>query len=232
MKNKISIIFLIISILTLIVGTLLTIFSMPNKVPILFDINENIELLSSKWITIIAYLVPICLTFAFFISKKENIKFLIKVLFITSIFEIIIFAIYYSFGSNFEIGQKSEIYQSISIFMPLSAIIIVYSIKIKNIPYLTRPSLYFKKVRETDFIWIQTHFYASNVYSLMGVLLFLTSIIFTFTGGTIAEVFIFAFAILLCTFLNLRYASLMYKKYIDMKKKRDNLDKIKLKSEK
>ncbi len=222
-KNKILL--LMLGLLSFVIYLTLLILVVPNKVPILFDASEKILATSSKWILIIFTILP--LTFATLIvvlSKKRNLCFLFKLLFVLSLYENILFMVYFSLASSLAVGALCEIPISIIIFLPLSVIFLLMSIKLKNAPYLGRFGINFKSTRETEFIWKQTHLFARDVYFLMSFALIITSIVFSFFRLCLIELGLFIFAITTCTLVIYFHSRSLYKKYMEMKNRRDSLE--------
>lgn len=228
MKLKNKIILLTLGIVSFAVYLTLLILKVPNEVPFLYDINEKIAVVITKWILISPAILPLIFAgFASIFSKKPKLKFGFIIAFVFVLFENVIFLTYFILAKSLEIGVVCEIPLSIALFIPLAFILMLLSIKLKNAPYLSRPAIRFKCTKETEFIWTQTHIFARDVYFLMSFVLFIVSIIFSFFRLYLIELGIFVFAILLCTLIVYLYSKSLYKKYIEMKTRKENLEKSK-----
>ena len=223
MKLKNLITLIIIAMINLVGGILLTVFVLPNNIPFLFDHSEKIVNFCPKWIMLIPCILPTIFVVLSLATKNNKVKFFMNMLFILAFYENFLFFTYYSLGTNLNVGQLSEIPISVSIFMPISVIMIVCSIKLKNQPYLSKPAINFKVTRETEFIWKQTHYYAKDVYLITGLILFFISVIFSFVRFPIIEFILFVIAIFVSTLLIYLNSKSLYNKYIEMKTKQDNL---------
>lgn len=221
--NK-KIIFIILAIINFLACTLSVIFLLPENIPFLLNLREIIVFQISKWIMLISAILPtIFITIALLVKSKKT-QFLLKTLFIWSIFDNILYFCYFTLGTRLSVGELSEIPISISIFMPISVILMIFSIKLKSRPYLSKPSIYFKVTRETEFIWKQTHFYARDTYFFTSFVLFIVSIVFSFIRFPLIELLIYVLLLTISTILIYFYSRSIYKKYMEMKTKKDRLD--------
>lgn len=228
MKLKNKLFLTILAVISFAIYLCLLILVVPNKIPLLFDFDETVTAISTKWILIIPALFPIIFSMLSIIfCKRKKLKFCFLTLFTLSLYENVIFLTYYCLASSLSIGSKCEIPLSIAIFLPISIIMLILSLKLKNAPYLSFPAIRFKSTRETEFIWKQTHIFARDVYFLMSFVLFLVSVIFSFFKLCLIELAIFAFAIIVCTIVIYCYSNSLYKKYIEMKTRRDGLQNAK-----
>lgn len=225
-KNNIFI--LIIGIINLALCFCLTYFFVPSQIPIFVNFNEKITTLCSKWVLAINMILPMAVAILIITLKnKSNSHFALKSLFVFLLYENMLAFCYFCIQKSFSIGELSQIPLALSFFIPLSCAIILYSLKLKHLPYKSKLGLRTKHSTKTEFIWKQTHFLASEIYFGTGVFLFLISIIFIFVRLPWIELII-AVAILTCsTLLALNQARVMYKKYTTMEKNKERLDKQK-----
>lgn len=224
-KNKILIIFL--AILNLILTSYLLVFIIPNKVPFLVDTNEKIVSFISKWFLLAFCFLPVIFALLAMLLKNKKCSFLFLILFVLSIYENFLYFSYFSLEKSIVVGNLSAIPISISIFMPTSVIIVILAIKLKNAPFLSKPALNFKTAKTTEFIWKQTHFYARDLYFFMGIIMFFVSIIFAIFRYPLIEFAIFVLLIIAFTLKIYFYSKSIYKKYAEMKAKKEKLDKEK-----
>ena len=216
--NKKEIITLIsLGIVNFFACLLLTIFALPNQIPVSYDIYEKVTSLSTKWIMILSSIIPLFFIFGFIFIKNNKVKYTCKILFYLAIYENVLFFIYFSVSNNIYVGAPCEIPLSGVIFMPIAVIITILSPKLKNAPYLSKPAFNFKSTRATEFIWKQTHFFAQKLYFGMGVLLYLISAVFLFIPFCIIETLIFFVIILVFTIIIYNYSYSLFDKYVDLK---------------
>ena len=227
MKKSHKILITILGILNLIITSLLLIFVIPSKVPVLFDRHEQVSLMATKWIFTVLCILPLIFSTFSICLKNKKVSFLFLILFVLSIFENFLNFSYFSVEKSISIGDLSAIPISISIFMPMSVIISVLAIKLKNAPYLSKPALHFKPTKATEFIWKQTHFYARDLYFFMGIIMFFVSIVFAIFRFPLIELLIFVILIFAFTLKIYLYSKSIYKKYIEMKSKKEKMDKEK-----
>ena len=224
-KNKILIIFL--AILNLILTSYLLVFIIPNEVPFLVDTNEKFVSFISKWFLLAFCFLPVIFALLAMLLKNKKCSFLFLILFVLSIYENFLYFSYFSLEKSIVVGNLSAIPISISIFMPTSVIIVILAIKLKNAPFLSKPALNFKTAKTTEFIWKQTHFYARDLYFFMGIIMFFISIIFAIFRYPLIEFAIFVLLIIAFTLKIYFYSKSIYKKYAEMKAKKEKLDKEK-----
>lgn len=220
-KNRI--IPIIIAIFNTILCTLLLIFCIPNVVPLLAGINDEVILLGSKWWLLLGIVFPIILMILL-LKTKNNYSRLIFA-------ELIIFITYanmlgYAFfidASNFSLGMRSEVPLSVVVFIPISLACFVYGAMLKHLPYKSKIGLRSKRTQTTEFIWIQSHLSASYYYRLTGTILFITAIIFTFLHLPLIELIVFVIALIIPRIMVEFVAKKMANKYQDMKAKHEHL---------
>lgn len=229
MTKKNKIIFAFLGILNFIFTLFLTIFVLPEKVPFLVNTNEIIISQITKWIMLLSCFVPSILAIIILINKDKKVQFFLKIALILAIFENVLFFSYFCLSKNLNINNLHEIPISVSIFMPISVIIVVCSTKLKNCPYLSKPAINFKPTRETEFIWKQTQIFARDAYFLTGIMLFFISIIFCFLRYCLIEFLLFVIAIIISTIVVYKYTKSIFNKYKDMKKRQDAMKNRKVK---
>ena len=227
-KNKI--IPIVIAFLNLIICLSLLIFLIPNKIPLMSGLRDEIIVIGSKWWLLIGIILPlIFMTFALLV--KEN--------FINLIFtELIIFVTYnnmlgYSYfctESPFTLGIISQIPASLSLFLPIALATFIYGASVKNITYKNVFGVKSKRTTTTEFIWQQSHLTASYYYRLSGFILFIVSIIFIFIHYPLIELIIFIIGLVIPRIVVEVGANKMTKKYLDMKKKQEHLEQKKNKT--
>ncbi len=219
--NKKQILSLILGLTNLVVGTLLTIFVVPNQIPILFDFNEKIVYLTTKWILLILCIVPMILSIIVCSSKKHR-TFILRAIISLLTYENMLVFIYLCLEKNLNVGDPCSISMSLFFFFPLAVIMLISGTKVKNEPYKSKFGIRMKYSLETDFLWKQTQYYARDVLFFVGFALTIISIIFSFFKISYIEIPIFTLAIAFCIFRIRWYAKSMYKKYIEMKERQEN----------
>ena len=225
MSKKNTILSLCFGTIICLLGLLLWIFCVPNILPLLFDINENVFLLGSKWWLMILTILPIVFCLVMCFAKNKNAQFVFKLLFIFSVYEIFIVLISTIVGTIPNIGETPEISLTCYLFLPLSVLMTIFGLKLKHLPYKSKIGIRFKCTRETEFIWTQTHFYAQKVFFFAGILLFLVSVVFSFFHLSIIVFAIFVVTIIVCEVIVYCYSHSIYKKYLSLKTKHDMLQK-------
>ena len=220
-KNKI--IPIIIACFNTLICSLLLIFCIPNEIPLLAGIHDEIILLGSKWWLLLGIILP--LVFMIFLLKTKNNY--------TRLFfaEFIIFITYanmlgYAFfidSTSFSLGMRSEAPLSIVIFVPISLACFVYGSMLKHLPYKSKIGLRSKRTITTEFIWIHSHLSGSYYYRIAGLILFVIAIIFTFLHLPLIELIIFVVALIIPRILVEFVAKKMVNKYQDMKAKHEHL---------
>ncbi len=222
--NKNKAITLTFGIICTLACLLLLIFCVPESIPLAVDINEKIAICGSKYFLIILIILPLAFSILAVTLKSNQLTFIFKMLLVTFIYENVLVFIYLLTGTSFEIGGILEIPLSCFIFLPLSAIIMVSGIKLKNQPFDSKFGIRFKCTRETEFIWKQTHFFAKNVFFAGGFILFLISAIFSFFHLAYILLILFIILILVLYFVVYGYSRSMCNKYKSMKAKKDKID--------
>lgn len=213
---------LVLGIINLIVGTLLTVFVVPNQIPVLFDINEKIVALSSKWLLLFMCITPFILSLVACIISKKYRTFILRALVALFTYENMLIFIYFCLEKNLNIGSPCTISMSLFIFLPLALVMMIAGSKIKFEPYKSKFGLKMKYTLETEFLWKQTHYYARDVLFFVGFALFIISIVFAFFRVSYIEIPIFVIAIIFCILRIRWYAKSMHSKYIEMKTRQEN----------
>lgn len=220
-KNK------IISIIITSANTLLCLLMLflyvPNTIPLMAGIHDEIILLGSKWWLIIGIVLPLILMIIM-LKLKDNYPRLI-------VTELLIFIVYanmlgYSFfidSSSFSLGMRSEVPLSVVLFVPIALACFVYGAILKHLPYKNKLGIRSKRTTTTEFIWIQTHLSASIYYRVTGLILFVIAIIFIFLHIPLIELIIFIIALLVPRIMTECIAKKMSTKYQDLKTKHEHL---------
>lgn len=223
MSKKQKIIFFSFVFILSLAFLLLTIFLVPNTIPLLFDISEKIVITGSKYFLLIIIILLMTFAILCITLKNDSAIFIVKLLYLVSNYELMIIFIYLLTGTNFEVGQTPDISLTFFTFLPLSIIIMAFGAKLKTAPYNSKLGIQFKCTKETEFIWKQTHFFASRVYLVLGLILLIISAIFAFFNLSIIVFAIFAVALLICNIIIYNYSHSIYKKYASMKEKHDKI---------
>ncbi len=225
MKLKNKIIFISLGIINFAVYLSLLITMIPNQIPILFNFNEEVSLLTTKWVLILSVIIPLLLAIAICLTNKmPKLSFFLKILFVFCLYENCLSRTHLCLTDIIVVGMPCELPISLITFLPLAFIMMVLSIKLKNVPYLSRPAINFKCTRETEFIWKQTHFFARDVYFFTSFLLIIVSIVFSFFKLSIYELGIFVFALIISTIIVYIHSKSIYKTYKEMKDRQDKLN--------
>lgn len=224
-KNREKYTLSIFGISNLILCTLLTIFVLDTNVPVLFNLNEQIAVMGSKWIMLLAGIIPCIFVIFAYVLKSKPVRLLFKFLFAVSIFETMIWFIYFGLSEQLYVGATSEISFAIAFFFPASFAFMAYGLNLKNPEYKSKTGINFKNVETTEFIWIQSHLFARYIFFFTGFILFLISLVFAFFHMSYILIPIFVIAIVVCYIIVWNYAESMKKKYEDMKTRKDNLEK-------
>ena len=226
--KKNNVLLLILSFLNFAICFCLLVLCVPNKVPFAIDLNEKIIAIGSKWILILNTILPIVLAFLVLaFNKFPKIKFVLQAIFILTLYENMLTFSYFSIEKTYNIGELSQIPMAVSLFMPLSVLLSVLAIKLKTVPYNNVFGIKTKYSTKTEFIWKQTHIYASQIFFANGVLLFLISIIFVFVRLPYIPLIITIFGLVTCFFITNRQSKDMYNKYIEMEKNKNKYAKKK-----
>lgn len=223
--KKNSIFIIVLTLLCLSCGTLAIIFCMPDKIPMHISYQETIDLLCSKWLMFINLFIITLLAVLSISLKKDYIKNLFSALFVSAFFDNTLIFAYYSLESSFEIGSAYKIPLSILIFLPLSFLIIVWAGQLKHLPFKSKFGIKNKLSCETEFLWAQTQIAARDKFVAIGLILMLISVIFALFKLILIETIIFILAIILAYILVIKDSAAAYKKYMDMKNRKDNLQK-------
>ena len=219
-KNKIIITILagLLSIATL----LLTIFCMPNQIPLCVGITEKIILVGPKWILIANAIFPISLAIAIALKKKPSciLQFLLTLCF----YENFLILSYFCLNKDFSLKTVSQIPLAVSVFIPIACGMIYWSQKIKNAPYKSFWGIKNKYTVETDFIWKQIQIYSKDFILGCGVIQFLISIVFVFVRQPLIALGLFIISFIITYLLITKEAKSMYKKYASMKARKDKME--------
>lgn len=223
-KQKLNFKFLMVIALNFFVCFFLTIFALPDNIPVIIDFNQTISKLGSKWIMFLCAIIPTIVGAVILAIKNKDAKFWLTVLFGFFIYQNLLSFIYLSLSNKLAIGNMIEIPFSIFIFLPLFVILLIYGAKIKRAPYKSCWSINFKSMQKTEFIWIQSHMQASRIIMFESLFLFICSIVFAFIKYWWIMLILFALLTIISLILIDVYAKSLVKKYEDMEKRKAKID--------
>lgn len=222
-RNKI--IPIVVASLNLVLCLSLLIFLVPNKVPLLSGIRDEIIIIGSKWWLISGLVLPIVFACLACLSKNKLTQLLFSELTIFVTYNNMLGYSYFCTESPFIIGELTSVPASLSIFLPIALATFLFGASIKNISYKNKFGICSKRTTTTEFIWKQSHITASYHYRLAGFLLFIVSIVFVFIHYPLIELAIFVIGLIIPRIVVEVGAKKMSVKYADMKKKYDHVQK-------
>jgi hypothetical protein len=149
---------------------------------------------------------------------------LFKALFYLALYENMLLFIYFSLSKNIQVQEFIEIPLSTFIFIPLSFFIMLYGLKIKNVPYKSAYGIRFKSTQETQFIWTQSHIFARDAIFGLGFVLFICSVVLSFFHYWYITFAIFIIATILTYVIIWNYSRSIQKKYLEMKSRQEQLN--------
>ena len=222
-RNKI--IPIVVASLNLVLCLSLLIFLVPNKVPLLSGIRDEIIVIGSKWWLVSGIVLPIVFACLAVFSKNKLTQLLFLELTIFVVYNNMLGYSYFCTESPFALGELTSVPASLSIFLPIALATFLFGASIKNISYKNKFGIYSKQTTTTEFIWKQSHITASYHYRLAGFLLFIVSIVFVFIHYPLIELAIFVIGLIIPRIVVEVGAKKMSVKYADMKKKYDHVQK-------
>ena len=220
-RNKI--IPIVIASLNLVLCLSLLIFLVPNKVPLLSGIRDEIVVIGSKWWLISGIVLPMVVIPIVILTKNDLTRLLFSELIIFVTYNNMLGFSYFCTESPFVIGEITKVPASLSVFLPISLATFLYGASIKNLSYKNKFGICSKQTETTEFIWKQSHITASYHYRLAGFLLFIVSLVFIFIHFPLIELAIFVIGLLVPRIVVEVGAKKMSVKYADMKKKYDHV---------
>lgn len=220
-RNKI--IPIVVASLNLVVCLSLLIFLVPNKVPLISGIRDEIIVIGSKWWLVSGLILPIIFMIFVILSKDKLTQLLFAELIIFVTYNNMLGYSYFCTEAPFAIGEITSVPASLSLFLPVALATFIYGASIKNISYKNKFGICSKRTKTTEFIWKQSHITASYHYRLAGFLLFIVSLVFVFIHYPLIELAIFIIGLLTPRIVVEVGAKKMAAKYADMKKKYDHV---------
>lgn len=216
--NKNNIFTLSLGIVNLAITLCLTIFCVPNSVPLIANFDEEIIVLCSKWLLVLNISLPLIFaTLSIIFSKRKNISFLLKLLLGIMLYENMLVFAYFSVENSFSVGDTSQIPYALSILMPIAIFGVIWSQKMKRLPYKCRFGMRNKYSLETEFLWKQIHLLASDTYFKSFLVAFVLMIPFVFIKfayiGLVVILIIFAVS----TAYILKESKKLHNKYLELK---------------
>lgn len=208
-----------------IICIILLFLCIPNEIPMHINLQENIDSLFSKWFLLISISLMILFATLSIIAKAKHTKHLSNAITINFIFLNLLIFLYYSLEKEFVIGLPYKIPLSVITFMPLSFLLIVWANVLKNIPYKSTFGIKNKYTIETEFLWTQIHFSAKDKFLIASFINFLLSIIFIFFKNIIIQLILFLLIFIIAHMLLQKESKSMYKKYLEMKARKENMKK-------
>lgn len=220
-RNKI--IPIVIATLNLVICLSLLIFLVPNNIPLLSGIRDEIIVIGSKWWLISGIVLPLIFMVFAILTKNDLTRLLFTELIIFVTYNNMLGFSYFCTEAPFAIGDLTKIPASLSVFLPVSLATFIYGASIKNLSYKNKFGICSKQTKTTEFIWKQSHITASYHYRLAGFLLFIVSLVFIFIHFPLIELTIFIIGLLVPRIVVEVGAKKMSVKYADMKKKYDHV---------
>ncbi len=216
--NKNNIFALIVGIINTILTLCLTIFCVPNNIPLIANFNEKIILLCSKWLLVINIALPLIFAvLSIIFSKRKNLSFLFKLLLGIMLYENMLVYAYLSIENNFSIDDASQIPYALSILMPITIFGVIWSQKIKRMPYKCRLGIRNKFSLETEFLWKQIHLLASDTYFKSFLVSFVATIPFAFIKFAYIGLAIIFVIFIISTAYVLKESKKLHNKYLELK---------------
>ena len=224
-KNNLKITILALVNLGVCLSLLLTI--VPAKVPFFTDLDGNILVLGSKYFLLIGIILPLIFAALFVFINNSAVKHIMAELIILFVYENMLGFSYFCTEPNFVLGSKTAISSSLSVFLPIALLVFFYGVKLKTMPYKHKLGVYSKHTTTTEFIWKQSHFSASTSHMLVGLLMFIVSIIFALFNLTVVEIIIFVVLFILARIYTISQGKFMSKKYNEMNDRKLQQEKLK-----
>ena len=224
--KKNNLILITLSFINFVLVFLLTFFLVPAQIPYFVDFNEKIILIGTKWILFASAIVPLVLAFIslMFAGNKKAI-FAINIIFTLFLYENMLKMSYFCTEKSFTIGALSLIPLAVSIFMPLATVILVVAQKIKFVPYKSPFGFCSKYSCKTEFLWKQTHIFATKAVSVFSIFMFLISIIFSFVRLAYIELIIFVLGAIACYVSIILFSKSVYNKFMEMENRKLKMQK-------
>lgn len=205
---------------------ILTLLVIPEQIPYFVDINEKIILLGSKWILFASATAPIIIAFLSLIfSDNKTAVFCLNELFTLCLYENMLKMFYFCTEKSFALNSLSLIPIAVSVFMPISVLMLIAGQKMKYLKYKSVLGFRSKYSNKTEFLWKQTHIFASKVVSIFAILLFFVSIIFSFVRLLFVEIILFFVGIIICIIIVTLFSKSIYNKYMEMENRKNKLSK-------
>lgn len=225
MDKKFDIKVTILMFFNLIIGLILIIFKSPDKIPLFFDFNEKIAVLGSKWFLLACVIIPLILgIFINLTLEKPNLNFFLKMLFYVCIYENMLILIYVSATDTFIKGIISEIPMSLVYLLPISACMMLGALKLKHLPFKSISPFKNKLTCESEFIWKQTHIFASKFMFGIGFVMVVATMILAIFRLLLINLIAIIISIIIIYIFVIRESWLMNKKRAEMQAKKDKLD--------
>ncbi len=222
-KNRIFMAVLTIS--TQMLCLALLIFCKFSQIPTLISQNGLILAMGSKWLLAIS--IGLCITFLVLslTLKNKTLKTIFCSLCLILVFENLLLTAYFSIEKTFALNELFKIPSSILIFLPISALCLIFANILKTLPYKSCFGIKNKYSLETEFLWTQVQIIAKDKFLLCGIILTLVSLIFCFFNLFFVELALFAAIICITHLIIRKEAKAIFIKYQEMQKRKENLSK-------
>ncbi len=225
--KKNSIILTIFNILSLTTCFFMLIFCVSSTVALFIGPTGIIIYSGSKWLLAIPLALFTAIIALSIFAKNKQLKTLFKsATFVFSIINLLIF-VYYSIDNSMAAGENFKLPISLIVFVPISFLIIVWSNLLKNLPFKNSLGIKNKHSLETEFLWTQIHFLAKDCFFALGTILMLIALIFCIFQQFWIEFALFLIFILSSIIIFTKKSKSIFNKYIEMKNRKDALEKNK-----
>lgn len=216
--NKNNLFSLSLGIINLVLTLCLTIFCVPNLVPLIINFNEEIIVLCSKWVLVINIILPLTFSvLSIIFSKRKNTSFIFKVFFGFMLYENMLAFAYFSVENSFYIGEISQIPITLSFLMPLTVLGIIWSQKIKWLPYKSKLGIRNKYSTQTEFLWKQIHLLAHQTYFKTFLISFVFMIPFVFIKFAYIGLALIIIIFVISTIFIFKESKKLHAKYLELK---------------
>ena len=225
MKKSYLVLFL--STISIAFSILLCALKIPGQIPVLFDFQEKIFVLATKWFLSVFWVFTIILCIINLkVNKTLENKFLMSTNFALVYVNIFLSAVL-CFSAHFSVGEKLELTLSTIFGLPLAFVVVSIPHTLKTAKFNKKFAIRTKYALKNEFLWSQTQIIAYEKLKPVCLILFLLSLIFSPFRLFYVELAVFVVSIAITFLIIFKDCSRIYNKYEQMQERKNKLDSAK-----
>ena len=214
---KLTITYTVLSLVNLI-GFVIGVLALPAQVPIHFNWEMVADVVGSPWVYLAlpaaAALISVALWVATLSKKEKNRKILLGVFSAIGAVLSVIGWVFFALASGVEVGEKVKFPVMLTIFLPLSLLMIYFGNCLPRIEHNFWLGIRTRATIKSETVWTKTHRLGGLLFFLAGLISAICTVVFCCIPKDldIAALIVFLVTLGVSAVVTLVYSELLYKK--------------------